>query len=284
MRAYARAPLLGKALHDLRSHVAGYGGGLALTAALYTLLFPAMGETIADIELPAAYEAFLGTAELGTARGFLQVEFFSFWLPLLIAIYAIITATGQLAGEEGEGTLEMTLAQPVSRRRVLLERFVALTIGVALICTGASLGFAVALPLIDAGDLTLLEVLIAPFAMVPFGVALIALGLFAGTVAPTRGQASAVVAAFVVAAYVADVVPDLATKLDALRYTSLFYYADAKHVLIDGVVPWRIAVELAAAGVLLLLAIAGFEGREIGIRNWQPRALLGRRRASELPG
>ena len=284
MRAYARAPLLGKALHDLRWHVVGYGGGLALLAAMYTVLFPAIGETIADIELPAAYEAFLGTAELGTARAFIQVEFFSFWLPLLIAIYAIIAATGQLAGEEGEGTLEMTLAQPVARRRVLLERFVALTIGVALICAGASLGFLFTLPLIDAGDLTLLEVLLAPFAMVPFGVALIALGLFAGTVAPTRGQASAMLTAFVVAAYLADVLPDLATRLDALRYASLFHYADAKHVLTEGVVPWHIAVELASAVALLLLAIAGFEGREIGIRNWQPRALLRRERANELRG
>ena len=106
-------PLLRKTLHDLRWHIVGYGGGLGMLAALYVVLYPAFAGTLADFELPEEYSAFIGdVSDLAVPRGFLQVEFFSFWMPLLVAVYAVVVSTGLLAGDEQRGTLEMMLAQP----------------------------------------------------------------------------------------------------------------------------------------------------------------------------
>ena len=68
---------------------------------------------------------------------------------------------------------------------------------------------------------------------------------------------------------------DLVEVLDPLHYLSPFYYADTKRVLLEGVVPWHLAVLLGAFVLLTALAMRAFEGREIAAGRWQPRALMG---------
>ena len=190
-------PLLRKTLHDLRWHIVGYGGGLGMLAALYVVLYPAFAGTFADFELPEAYSAFIGdVSDLAAPRGFFQIEFFSFWMPLLVAVYAVVVSTGLLAGDEQRGTLEMMLAQPVSRRRLFVERVAAFAIGATLICALASLGFVVSAPFIDLrGDVAVWELGLAPFAALPLALACGSLGLLAGALSPTRGLATGLVAA-----------------------------------------------------------------------------------------
>ena len=271
-------PLFRKALRDLRWHVIGYGGGLAGLAMMYVFLYPTYADMLAEFELPEAYKAFVGTTDLASARGYLQTELFSMWVPLLLAIYAIVTSTGQTVGDEGSGTMEMVLAQPVSRRRLFLERATGLAVGAALICALTVLGFIVSVPFVDLrGDITLGELAVAPFGALLFGLTFIALSLLIGTLTPTRGQAAGLLTALVVLFYLMDVLPDLWTALDPLRYGSPFYYADMKRLLIEGVVPWHQAVLAAATVAFAALALAAFEAREIGTRR-SPLADLLRRR------
>jgi ABC-2 type transport system permease protein len=53
--------------------------------------------------------------------------------PLLLLIFAIGVGARTLAGEEREGTLELVLATPVPRWRLVPETFAALAVGTALI-------------------------------------------------------------------------------------------------------------------------------------------------------
>ena len=247
---------------------------------MYVALYPAFSETMSEFELPEAYSAFIGdVSDLASPRGFFQIEFFSFWLPMLLAIYAIIASTAQLAGDEQQGTLELMLAQPVSRRRLFLERATALAIVAVLITVLAALGFLVSAPFIDLkGDVTVWELAVAPFGMLAFVFALIALGLLAGTLTSTRGQAAGLLTAATVAFYLMDVLPDLVDALGPLRYGSAFYYGDTKRMLLNGVVPWHQALLFAAAAVFTALALVAFEAREIGTGRSPLVALLRRER------
>ena len=277
-------PLLRKTLHDLRWHIVGYGGGLGMLAALYVVLYPAFAGTFADFELPEAYSAFIGdVSDLAAPRGFFQIEFFSFWMPLLVAVYAVVVSTGLLAGDEQRGTLEMMLAQPVSRRRLFVERVAAFAIGATLICALASLGFVVSAPFIDLrGDVAVWELGLAPFAALPLALACGSLGLLAGALSPTRGLATGLVAAETVTVYFFDVLADLIGPLEPLRYLSPFFYSDAKRVLVEGAVPWHAAVLLGAFVLLTALALAAFEAREIGTGHSPLRALLRRKRRAAV--
>lgn len=58
---------------------------------------------------------------------------------LVVAAYAI-TQTARWAGQDGSGRLELTLAEPISRWRVVLQRAVELGLGALLITVAGTLG------------------------------------------------------------------------------------------------------------------------------------------------
>ena len=86
-------------------------------------------------DLPEAARAFFGgSQDLSTPAGYLQTELFSLMLPGLVLIYAILLGTGAVAGEEERHTVDLLLANPVSRTRLVIEK----AGGVALLLLGVT--------------------------------------------------------------------------------------------------------------------------------------------------
>ena len=271
------APLFRQTVRGSRWTLVGYGGGLAALAMLYVALFPTFSDTLADFELPAGYSAFIGDIEdLSTASNYLQIEMFSVWVPLLVSIYAITTTTAQLAGDEQGGTLELVLSQPISRHRVMLERLAGVVMGLVTLLALGAIGFLVSMPFVELDDsIELWDPLVALAVALPFGLFLIALGSAICSATPVRSRAAGLMTVAVVTFYVFDVLPGLAEGLEPLQYASAFFYSDAKSSLIGGAELWHQAVLLVGAFVLLAIAIAQFESRDIGSTRWWP-AIAGR--------
>jgi len=263
-------------LRDLRWQIVGYGVGLGAVAALYVVVYPAFADTFADFEFPEAYSAFLGASDISDPRNFFQIEFFSFWMPLLLAIYALIASTAQFAGDEQKGTLEMVLAQPLSRRSLFVQRAAGLAVAAVLICALGALGFAVSAPFVRLGDVALRELVVATLNLAPLMLACAGLGLVVATVSPTRGVAAGLVALETFVVYFANTLSSLADWLEPLRYLSLFFCADVSVALSDGIEAGHAAVLLGAFALLTALAVRAFEVRELDTVRWQLRALLGR--------
>ena len=125
-----RLTLARKALRDSRLTL--YGGGLLsfALALLYVLLFPSIRDSFSQAELPEYMEKFAGAAGAYTSpAGYMATEFFSA-VPVILIIFAIVTGTAATAGEESAGTMEILLAQPITRRSIVLQK--AAGIGIAL--------------------------------------------------------------------------------------------------------------------------------------------------------
>ena len=270
-----------KTLRDLRGQVLGWGLGLAALAALLVLLFAAIGDEFEDVDFES-FEALFGEIDdLSNPRSFIQIEFFT-WTPVLLAVFAIIAGTGALAGEEGAGTLELLLAQPISRRRLLLAKTVGVAVAATAIVVLAGLGFLVTAPFVDLeGEVSAWELAISPLSVLPFTISCAALSMLAATLTPTRSMAAGLMAAETVAVYVLNVLSELADPLHWLRYLSPFHYSDARQVLTVGVVWWHQAFLLGAGLLLVALALAAFERREIGTGHSPLPALLGREDGGE---
>ena len=109
--------------------------GVAAYAALLALAYPtvrgnsALDKTFAG--LPAGVQAALGLApgsSLTAPIGYLNSQYFANILPAVYLIFAICLAAWSVAGDESTGTLELLLANPVSRIRVAFERAVGLSL------------------------------------------------------------------------------------------------------------------------------------------------------------
>lgn len=181
-------------------------------------------------------------------------------LPLLLAAFSIHLGSRLLAADEANEEMELLLAYPVSRRRLLLEKFgvlVAATAGLTLLILGtAALGFRAAGSTPIAADRAAALFLMAlVFGCLAFALAARSAHYEGVTSGSGRAQSAAllVLAAAVLLALFGDSLPQ---PLLFLRYLSPFYDYTAGRgfmMLLGG---------LCAA--LLGAALMAFEGREIG--------------------
>lgn len=257
-----RASIFAKSLRDQRWQVLGFGLALMTIAAMDVYIWPAYRDTLQNFEIPAAIEAFLGS-DLGfsTGAGFLSGEYFS-WIPILLIVFAVIQGTAVIAGEESSGTMDLLLAQPISRREVIQQKAAAVLVGAVLIVAIGWCGFAISIPFVDI-DVSLMDTAIASANMLPIVLLFFALSLWAGAVAPSRAVASAIVIALATAAYFISTLANGVDSLRNLRYATPFYYYGAGRPLVHGIEWWHVGLLLGIAAVFVALTVRTFEARDI---------------------
>jgi len=274
----SRLVLARKAFWDAR--VTAIGGGILSfgLALLYVLLFPSIQESFEELDLPEYMESFSGAAgSYSTPEGYLATEFFTA-VPITLVIFAIVAGTAATAGEESAGTLDMLLAQPIRRRRVIVEK--ALGIGAAV-----SVALLAGLPGIYLGqlfvdmDISPWRTLAATIVTLPLLYLFAALAMLLGAALPTRATAVAAATALAVLAYVVYTVGALVDALSGVRKITPFYWSDASKALVGDFEVWRTLVLLGVCIGLVALATWAFErrditggGREVGWRKWLRRA------------
>lgn len=275
-----------KAMRDQQWMILGFGLGSALMAAMVLAIYPSYSEALEDFVLPPALQAIVGDVDFTTANGFVSAEFFS-WIPVLFVVYGIIQGTGALAGEESAGTIDLLLAQPISRARLLVEKSVAIVVGAVAIAALALPGFVIPYYLMDI-DVSLGGLLAATMAMAPLTLAFAALALLAGCFLPTRRDAAATLTAVAVVSYFINSLGQAAELLEPFRPASLFYYYRADRILLEGVDVVGVIVLFTVAAVALTLASIGFQRRDMGVVSSEGllqriRRMLGRLRPLESP-
>jgi len=134
-----------KTLRDMRESVLVWSLGLAALGAANVLLFPAfvrMPGLVAFLDnLPPAIKAMVGDVRaMATPEGFLRVKLFE-PLPLLLAIFGVPHGARLIAGEIEDRSVDLLMAQPIRRWRVVAEKFLA--VACALVVLAAALAAAV---------------------------------------------------------------------------------------------------------------------------------------------
>jgi ABC-2 type transport system permease protein len=216
-------------------------------------------------DYPEALQAFIafgGAVDYSTAAGYLGIELFSLMVPLLLLVAAIGTGAGTIAGEEERGTLELLLANPVSRTRVVLEKTVALLIelgGLGVVLWLALWVGALAADIeISAGHLaaaTLSAVLLA----LAYGAIAVLLGAATGK----RTVAIGLTAAAAVAAYLVNGLAPLVHGLEVPQKLSPFYHYAGGDPLRNGASFVHMGVLVAIAVVATALAPWFFSRRDV---------------------
>jgi ABC-2 type transport system permease protein len=256
-----------KSLYDQRRGFLGWSIGLVLTMATMMAVWPTMRD-MPDLDqflanYPEALKELFNVEGITTGAGFLNAELFSMILPILFLIFGISRGAKLLAGDEEAGTLEVVLATPVPRLRLVLEQAAALVltvVGLGVVLFVVTAGLA---PLVDM-DIPVSEVAGACTAMVVLGIlnGLLALGI--GAVTGRRALALGVAASTAVATYLLYIVGQLVDAVEPWKAASPFYHA-LEHGPIGGGWPPAYGI-LALIGVGLLgTALPRFHHRDIGV-------------------
>lgn len=259
-----------KSLADARRGLVGWALGLAALVGLTMAMWPAYSEAlILDgtfermmEDMPPAMRALTGQVDLASAQGYVASQLFGFLLPLLLIIQAVGWGAAAIAGAEERGHLETLVSLPLSRRRVLLERWAA-AVGCSLVVGAvvavALVGGALAVDLgVAVGDL-----LGAVAATVLLAVLLGAVALAVGAATGRRAAAITVGALVAVAAWFVDSFAPVVDTLEPLQVTSPFYWAYAGDAVSAGLPPGGTAALVATIAVLVVVAVVTFERRDL---------------------
>ncbi|KIH97937.1 hypothetical protein LP52_16580 [Streptomonospora alba] len=258
--------IFGKFLMDSRRGIIGWMIGVAAVTALYSSFWPSMENTSEAMgafveQMPQLAQA-MGWGDLSTAEGYLGATVFGLLTPILISIAAIAFGTRAVAGEEEEGALELILTHPVSRYRVVVQRFAALAVFTALL--GATIWVVLAAlgPALDLG-IPLAKLAAAALATALIGFCYGTLALAVGAVTGRRTHAIAGAAVLAVVGYLGNTFALQQEQLEWMRFLSPFYYALDPEPLVNGGDPGYTAVLVAVPLVLAAAATARFARRDV---------------------
>jgi ABC-2 type transport system permease protein len=236
--------------------------GVVAAVSLVAVSYPAVRDN-SELDktfqgLPPSVQAMLGLdpANLLTSPvGYLDSQFYANLFPIVLLVFSIGLASWAIAGDEGAGTLELLLANPVSRLRLAVERAGFLVFMVALV-TVVGLGALLLLapPVGLTNGLAAAHIVAATVATALMSLVFAAVAFAAGASTGNRSLAVSLASAAAVAGFVVEGLGAQVKLLEPLRDISPWHWLLHSQPLRNG---WTLETWLLPLAVALVLMAAG---------------------------
>jgi len=250
-------------LAEQRRNVAVWGVAMGLLGLMYVALYPSFKDTLNEAlkDFPETYLKMFGiSAGISGAAGFLNMEMFNLLAPLALPFFTILIGSRAVAGMEERKSLDLLLSNPVPRWQLIVSRYLAMAVGLAVVLLLlAALTWAAA-PVMRV-DLSLWAVVRGSANLWPFCLFFGALALLCSSVVRRGAAASGIAAGVLLAMYVLNAVATVVDSVKQVRRASLFYYYGA--AIVDGIDWVNFVVILLLSMGLTALAVFAFDRRDI---------------------
>jgi ABC-2 type transport system permease protein len=264
-------PVLWQVVHRRRVSLLWWSLGLVAFVALLAIAYPTvrdnseLDKTFAG--LPASVQTLLGLSaanSLTSPVGYLNSQYFANVLPLILLIFAIALGAWAISGDEAAGTLELLLANPVSRVRVALERAAALILLLAALASVAGVALVALAPVTGLDNGVPLERIIAATAAAAFlALAFAAVAFAVGAATGKRSIATAIAATLAIAGYAIEGLAAQVKLLQPIRAVSPWHWLLDSDPLRHGLVLKAWLLPLALSLLLVGLGTARFARRDL---------------------
>lgn len=264
-------PVLRQMVRRRRAALLWWSLGLVGLVALLAVAYPSVRDS-ADLDrtfagMPPGVREVLGLSganAITSPIGYLNSQFFSNLLPVMLLVFAIGLAAWTIAGDESAGTLELLIANPVGRARVALERaggLVLLTGVLTAVCAAVLVAVAPASGL--SRGLPAERMVAATVACALLALTFAALAFAVGGATGNPRLATAVASAAAAAGYLVEGVGQQVEALRAVQAASPWHWLLASDPLRNGLVwrSWALPVVVAAA--LTAIGLVRFARRDL---------------------
>lgn len=244
----------------------GWVAGVILLVTMIAAFYPAV-RNLSSLDsiyagLPPALQALLGGSDLVSPSGYLRTQLLAFFLPIVVLILGMSRGAAALAGEEEDRTLDLLLAQPVSRRQLYLLKSLALAWWLALMslatfATLAALDHVTGLH-IGWGDLA---AVCTQMGLMCLAAALVTMALSAAT--GRRFVGIGAVGYYLFLAYLLYGLSDVISWLRPLRPLSLWRWYLANDPITGGLDPIAVAVLSVVSVAAIAVGAWAFDRRDL---------------------
>lgn len=205
-------------------------------------------------QMPEEMIAIFGGTDLGfnTLGGFMQTEYLGLMWMLIVASAVIVYAVQCFSGEIGEGTMELTLAQPVSRLSFALTKAVGLLVYSLLLSAATFVPIQVLGPQYDvelsAKTFWLLFLFGTMFMLAVGGIAMLLSSMFR-----SGGKPGSIAAGVLIGLWVAELISNYSEVAEAFDPVNLVSYWQPGKIINGDAVPagaWWLYGVLAVVTVI----------------------------------
>jgi ABC-2 type transport system permease protein len=259
-------PLIIKSLRDDRRAIIGWITGIAAFTTIYTSFYSQFqgAAGLKQEALPQGMLDFLGIADMLSPAGYLQATIFSLIGPLLVLMCAITLTARTIARPEEDGSMELLLANPLSRKAFAIQRLAAAGTVVTMVAGTPWLLLTVLVPVIGI-DVPMANVSAACAGLIALAWCFTGIAFLTGAMTGRRGHVLAITGALVLCGYMANAIANISAGWSWLKWLSPFHYFIGTDPLHTG---WHPPHLLLLAGLGVITAVAGviaFDRRDISV-------------------
>jgi len=258
--------LFTKTLYDRRWFILGWALGIVFFSWLIVIFYPsASGDKLAGLidSIPSSMAGFVGNlSSFNDPMKYTAIQVFAVNLPLILMVFIVILAVGLTVGEESRGTLRTLLVTPLSRRRVLAEKWAGLAVMTFLAVLATGLGILLGFWQINEQlSWTTLSQLLVMLFLESLALASLIFGI--GLATGRSGLTVIIGTLVVVESYIVTTFAVGVEWLKNWEWVSLFKYFDPSWVVAHGIRLTDAVVYLAIILVSLLVSWLIFRHRDI---------------------
>lgn len=247
-----------------------WGIGLLLLIAMYVALYPSIRDSAKAMNeflqnMPEVFrKAFVGMEDYTSPAGYINTEVFAFMMPILFLFFSIGFGSGAIAGEEEKGTLDIILANPIKRWRIVLEKFGAMLVSLFILSILVVLCLLIATPMVDI-HIGITKILAITLNLMLLALNFGTLSLFIGSIFGSQSLAIGVSTAIAVLSFFINTFASVSKFVENFQKFSPFYHYTANNPLVNGFNWGSIIFFVCVAIALLILSVAAFEKRDLNV-------------------
>ncbi|MEX0621882.1 MAG: ABC transporter permease subunit [Candidatus Woykebacteria bacterium] len=251
-------------LKTIRKNIFGLAVYTLISAAfvwMYVAFYPSLAKESEILKksfeaLPKEFfQAF--DIEIGTyfssLEGFLSGEYFSIIWPIVLIILTIAYASTSIAGEVEKGTIELLLAQPISRLKIFLAKYFS---GIVIIAAFVLLSNFSAVPFaaLHNVDYQLQNYLTMSIIGFLFGFAIFGICTLLSSLSSTKGRPAAITGGVLIIMYALNIFSAFQESIDNLKFASFFHYYDFKEAIVNNSIDITNVSLFLAVGIITTVA------------------------------
>lgn len=261
--------IINKTLYDKRSFMIGWSLGVAVMAGITIAFFPTIKEQIGTLfaNMPKALESITGSTEdYKNIVGYVGTGVFDLRIPMITVVMAIILALGLSVGEEYSGKIYQLLSQPISRNKIVWQKWLAMVIIFTVVHIVLALGILFIVMLINE-SMPISKLFIGTFMCYLLTLATGSITMLFGFGFGRKGLTTSLIAIYTFGSYL---LTSFAKQIDWLKHVepvSIFHYYKASEAMKFDYSIKNILVLIIISVLSMVLASLLFSKRDIGTHN-----------------
>ena len=259
-------PLYRRSLGDSWRSLIGWSLGFLAALLLYVPLYSSIGGN-ADMQrlldsLPPALTSTLNFGAIATGAGWVSATFYGLMGFALTTIAATLWGNAAIAGDEEQGSLELTLAHDVTRAQLVLERAASILTRLFWL---SLLSVVVILALNDSAGLKIeaRNLFAEGAALLGLAFLIATVGLAVGALTGRRAWATGTAAGVAVGGYALNAVANQSADFEWLHNLSPYAWAFRNSPLTNGVDWGGLGLLYGVSAALLIVAVVALNRRDI---------------------